>query len=77
MLGSTEQTRSRRVRKFAGIGIAEPWRLRKVEDENRQIAKMAVLTRDKSLLETLRTNWRASRTRLADCIHRLIGTSRD
>ena len=37
--GVTEQTFSRRKRQFAGPGIAEPRRLRQLEDENRRLTR--------------------------------------
>lgn len=57
-LGITEQTFYRWKRKFAGLGVAEPRRLKSVEDENRRLKQLvADLTLDKHMLqEALRNN---------------------
>jgi len=57
-LGVTEQTFSRRKRKFAGMGVVELRRLRRVEEENRRLKQLvADLTLDKHMpREALRTN---------------------
>jgi putative transposase len=50
-LGITEQTFYRWKRKFAGMGVAELWRLRQVEEANRRLKQMvADLTFNKQML---------------------------
>ncbi len=50
--GVSEQTFSRRERKFAGIGVAELRRLRQIEDENRKLKQIvADLTLDRQMLQ--------------------------
>ena len=57
-LGVSEQTFSRRKRRFAGMGVVELRRLRQVEEEHRKPKQLvADLTLDKHMLrEALRTN---------------------
>ena len=51
-LGVSEQSFYRWKRKYAGIGIAEPRRLRQLEEENRKLKKIvADLTLDKHMLQ--------------------------
>ncbi len=51
-LGVSEQTFSRWKRRFAGLGVAEPRRLRRPEDENRKLKQLvADLTLDKHMLQ--------------------------
>ncbi len=56
-LGVSEQTFSRWKRQFAGLGVAELRRLRRLEDENRRLKQpVADLTLDKHMLqEVVRT----------------------
>ncbi len=58
-LGITEQTFYRWKRTCAGMSIAEPRRLRQVEEEHRRLKQLvADLTLDKQLLqEALRNKW--------------------
>ena len=51
-LGVSEQTFYRWKKKFAGMGIAEPRRLRQLEEENRTLKQLvADLTLDKHMLQ--------------------------
>jgi putative transposase len=51
-LGISEQTFYRWKKQFAGMGIAELRRLRRLEDENRQLKQLvADLTLDKHMLQ--------------------------
>ena len=51
-LGVSEQTFYRWKRKFAGMGIAEPRRLRQLEEENRRLKqRVADLTLDRHMLQ--------------------------
>ena len=51
-LGVSEQTFYRWKRQFAGMGVVEPRRLRRVEDENRRLERLvADLSLDNALLE--------------------------
>ena len=58
-LGVTGQTFYRWKRRFAGMGVVELRRPRRVEEENRKLKQLvADLSLDKHLLqEALRNNW--------------------